>query len=117
MVDETNERPFAETLQRIVQERGVTNRVGNVVWRQFADDLPTIHYETLRKMLSGERLLDLESLEEIAKAAEVDPAAFVEYRVLRARQLFDVREVGLDQAVANLRRLFPDRVPGRCEQA
>lgn len=111
-----DDRPFAERLHAIVAAQGTTNRVGNVVWTQFAEKLPTIHYETLRKLLAGERALDVETIEEIAQAAGVPPETFIEYRVLLARQLFDVRAVGYDQAVANLRAYFGEQVPSAPKQ-
>jgi hypothetical protein len=62
-----------------------------------------MHYETLRKIKSGDRALDATVIEQIAKAAGVEPTYFVEYRLLKARDLFDPKVVGFDQAAENLR--------------
>ena len=87
---------------------------GNINWAVFARDLPTIHYETLRKIRVGDRALDMPAVEEIAHAAGVDPAYFAEYRLMQARQLFDPREVGFDKALENLQEWFNG--PGAAEQ-
>ncbi len=38
----------------------------------------------------------------LARALEVLPSEFAEYRLAKARGLFDENEVGLDQAIKNL---------------
>jgi transcriptional regulator with XRE-family HTH domain len=45
------------------------------------------------------------TIEAIAAALRVDPSEFAEYRLYRLRSLFDEREVGLDQALANAAEL------------
>ena len=114
MADETSAQPFMRALARVLRDSDhqSVDEEGNINWSTFARDLPTIHYETLRKIRVGERALDMAAIEEIAKAAGVPPEHFAEYRMMQARQLFDPKEVGFDQALANLRRWFSEQGPG-----
>jgi hypothetical protein len=116
MADTTTNQPFAKALAGVVSrdDRYVT-RLGAITWSEFAKALPSIHYETLRKMLHGERQLDERAIEEIAAAAGVDPCYFAEYRLMKARDRFDPRVVGLDEALSNLERHLSR--PGRDRQA
>lgn len=106
MPDATTD-PFTKALTTLVQRdpRFVT-RLGSINWSTFAKELPTIHYETLRKILVGERALDERAIEEVAAAAGVDPTYFAEYRLMKARDLFDPRQVGFDAAISNLQEWF-----------
>lgn len=106
------ERPFREAVHQLAIERGLTTGMGNVNWSLLGKRLPTIHYETLRKILSGERKLDgrgdrdrdMQHMEEIAKALDADPHRFTEYNLLEAQRAFDVNAVGADEARRNLER-------------
>lgn len=105
--------PFRQAVHQLAADRGLTTAMGNVNWSLLAKRLPTIHYEKLRKLLSGERTLDgrgsrakdMADMEEIAAALEADPAEwFEEYNLLAAQRMFDVNSVGSDAARENLRR-------------
>ena len=108
----SGERPFREAVHMLAIERGLTTGMGNVNWSLLAGRLPTLHYETLRKLLSGERKLDgrgdrdrdMRHMEEIAAALESDPHVFEEYNLLEAQRAFDVNAVGHDAARQNLER-------------
>lgn len=56
----------------------------------------------------GTRPLTMDVLRGIAGALGVPPETFAEYQLAEARRQLDEREIGLDQAVANLRRLEVD---------
>lgn len=104
MTDHKSIRPFMRALAEALRDTkhpAVTDD-GNVNWAIFARDLPRMHYETLRKIRSGDRQLDAAAIEEISTAAGVDPTYFAEYRLIKARESFDPRVVGLDQALKNL---------------
>lgn len=106
------ERPFREAVHTLAVQRGLTTGMGNVNWSLLANRLPTLHYETLRKLLSGERKLDgrgdrerdMRHMEEIARALDADPHVFEEYNLLEAQRAFDVNAVGVDTARENLAR-------------
>jgi len=108
----SNEKPFREAVHTLAIEQGLTTGMGNVNWKLLAKQLPTIHYETLRKLLSGERKLDgrgdrdrdMQHMEEIATALHADPHSFEEYNLLEAQRAFDVNSVGREAARENLAR-------------
>jgi transcriptional regulator with XRE-family HTH domain len=94
--------PFGVRLRDLLQERGITTGMGNANFKAFAELLPTIHYETLRKQVSGERPVGIETMREAADALNVPPETFDEFALWEAQKDFDPREVGVDQALANL---------------
>lgn len=96
-------QPFGRALRALLEgdERFLT-LTGNINFRKVAELLPTTHYETLRKAVTGDRPATPEFIEEVAGALGVDPDYFVEWRLDQARKRFDVREVGFDQALSNL---------------
>jgi hypothetical protein len=95
-------RPFGIVVRDLLLQRGYVTGIGNPNWAAFALKLPGIHYETLRKSATGERPPNEKLMRQIAKALTVEPAAFLEFRLLEAQKDFDPREVGSDQANANL---------------
>jgi len=111
MADHKSVRPFMRALAEALREgkHPSVTPDGNVNWAIFARDLPQMHYETLRKIRSGDRKLDARAIEEISTAAGITPEYFAEYRLIKAREMFDPRVVGLDQALANLQRLGPEK--------
>ena len=96
-------KPFGTVLRDELIEREITTGMGNPNWSAFAQLLDTVHYETLRKAVTGERAPSPKVMEEAAAALGQKPEAlFVEYRVWQAQRMFDPREVGVSVALANL---------------
>lgn len=95
-------KPFGIAVRDLLIDRGFVTGMGNPNWAAFALELPTIHYETLRKAVTGERVPAEKVMAEIAEALDVDPMEFVEYQLVQARKAFDPLEVGEDVALANL---------------
>lgn len=97
--------PFVRALGTLMREtnHAAVDEDGSINWATLARQLPGVHYETLRKVKSGDRVLDADIIERISAAVGVDPTYFVEYRLLKARDLFDPKVVGFEQAAANLR--------------
>jgi transcriptional regulator with XRE-family HTH domain len=96
---------FGIALRDLLLERGdYLTPSGNVNMQLFSKRLPTYHYETLRKAVTGERQPTVELIEEVAAVLGVEPGFFSEYGLLKAQQQFDVRVVGLDAALENLER-------------
>lgn len=103
-VSDPSEQHFGQRLHRLLLEREeFRTRTGNINWRTVAQALDGVHYETLRKAVSGERLPSVALVEQCAELAGVSPDEFAEYRLAQAQLAFDVREVGWDQAMENLR--------------
>ena len=96
--------PFGTRLRDLLQERGITTGMGNANFKAFAELLPTVHYETLRKQVSGERPVGIETMRESAEALNIPPETFDEYALWEAQRDFDPREVGVEQALQNLQR-------------
>lgn len=101
---EPTDKPFGAALADLLREADYTTSSGNVNWHAFSRELNDVHYETLRKVVSGERTATPGVIEEVARALRVKPEHFAEYRLALARRQFDVREVGFDQALSNLEK-------------
>jgi hypothetical protein len=95
-------RPFGVTLRDLLLAKEVTTPMGNPDWAGFAQLLPELHYETLRKAVTGERHPAPKVVEAVSDALDVPPDTFAEYRLWNTQRLFDPREVGFDTAIANL---------------
>ena len=76
---------------------------GNVNWMAVSEALPDVYYETLRKAVTGDRPPSMDLMEKVAALAGVSPEVFSEYQMEKARQQFDPKVVGWEQAEQNLR--------------
>ena len=95
--------PFGRVLRDLLIEREITTGLGNPNWSAFAELVDGVHYETLRKAVTGERRVTPELIEAVSDTLGVDPAAtFVEYRLWQVQRLYDPREVGSEEALKNL---------------
>ena len=95
-------RPFRLALRDLVVEHGFATRTGNANWSAFAAQLREIHYETLRRVVAGDRSPSPRLMEECARVLGIRPECFLEYRVYLARCDFDPKTVGVEQALRNL---------------
>lgn len=98
-----SEKQFRDALRDLLVESEYVTQAGNPNLHAFAEALPELHYETLRKVLSGDRRVTPRIIEEVALALRVKPTYFAEYRLWQAQQLFDPREVGFEAALDNFR--------------
>jgi len=95
--------PFGAAVRGLVSEDAdLLTSTGNVNWTAVADKIG-LGYDTLRKAVSGERLPSVEVMEQVAAGLGVAPTYFPEYRLWETQRQFDVREVGWDKAIGNLR--------------
>jgi hypothetical protein len=106
----TTHRPFGRRLRDLLIANDVTTRNGNPDWADFCQQLDGISYETLRKAVTAERAPTTKIIEAVSDTLSVEPDRFVE-RLLQAQRRFDWREVGFEDAVANL-RLWESRLGG-----
>jgi hypothetical protein len=97
-------RSFGKVVRDLLIERGYTTAIGNPDWPRFARELDGVGYETLRKAVTGERPPSKKVMESVATRLDVEPAIFWEYELACAKQAFDVRQVGDDEAFANLQK-------------
>ena len=100
---EPTAKPFGRALSDLLRETDYTTSMGNPNWHAFSEALG-IHYETLRKAVAGEREVSETILVEVSRALGIDPSHFAEYRMLKAREMFDPREVGFEKAMENVRK-------------
>lgn len=95
-------RPFGAVVRDLMIERGMTTAIGNPNWPELAAQLNGVSYESLRKAVTRERDPGIKIMEAVAAALSVEPETFWEYQLAHVRDMFDPREVGEDQAYANL---------------
>lgn len=96
-------RRFGAAVRELVDTDGdLLTSTGNVNWTAVADKIG-IGYDTLRKAISGERDPSPDVMEQVAAGLGVAPTYFPEYRLWLTQREFDVREVGWDKAIGNLR--------------
>jgi hypothetical protein len=95
---------FGAVLRGLLIDANYCTRLGNPHWTRFADDLHDVHYETLRKAVSGERRVTRELMESCARALSVEPSVFIEYRLALARRSFDPGDVGEAAALSALEK-------------
>lgn len=97
-------RSFGQIVRDLLIERGYTTGIGNPNWSGFAQALPDISYESLRKAVTSERDPGVKIMESVAAALGVSPDIFWEYQLAQAQRAFDPKEVGEDEAYANLQQ-------------
>jgi hypothetical protein len=98
-------QPFGIALQTLFRGRGqFLTRSGNVNWREAADALDGVSYETLRKAVTGERLPGASLIDKATAAYGLPRDYFLESQLETARQQLDPRVVGWPKAASNLRR-------------
>jgi len=95
---------FGATLRGLLIEKGVTTPMGNPDWAGFSQLLDGVHYETLRKAVTGDRQPAKKLIEAVSDALDVTPETFIEYRMMEAQRHFDPKQVGVETALANLAR-------------
>ena len=93
---------FGALLRDYLIQRDIVTGIGNPNWSAFADTLPGVHYETLRKAVAGERAPGPGLMEAVADGLGVKPQVFFEYRLHEAQRQFDPKTVGVEQALTNL---------------
>jgi hypothetical protein len=97
-------KPFGQVLRDLLLEHGYTTGLGNPDWPRFAMELDGVEYESLRKAVTRERAPSVKIMTACASTLGIEPEIFWEYELAQARRAFDQREVGEDEAFANLQR-------------
>lgn len=97
-------RTFGEVTRDLLIDRGFVTAIGNPDWPRFTQALDGIQYETLRKAVTRDRPPSIKLMEVVSAALEVDPSIFWEYQLALAQRSFDPKEVGEDEAYANLQK-------------
>jgi transcriptional regulator with XRE-family HTH domain len=98
-------------LQRVLAERNLSYRRLAVMTREADPDGRGIGRAQLSALGRGEEYPNMRTFEVIARALDISPSYFVEWRLAKAREELDERVVGFKAAVAYLERL--ERRAGR----
>jgi transcriptional regulator with XRE-family HTH domain len=106
-----SDKNFGEALRDLMDERGLTYR-GLAQVTQEVDGKGMTHAH-INMLANGHEKPSLRAMELIAKALEVQPEHFANYRLALAMRELDPAEVGLEQALENLNaRLEASRTRG-----
>lgn len=98
------EEPFGERLRNARRARGLSIEALAYASRDLAP--PGLTYSYVGMLERGLRRPSLEAIELLARALDLDPLEFPEYRLAKFRGLFDEKAIGLDEAVANLEEVL-----------
>jgi transcriptional regulator with XRE-family HTH domain len=95
-----SDKPFGDTLRALMDERSLTYRSLAEATREL--DGRGMTHAHINMLANGHDRPSMRAMELIAKACEVQPAYFAEYRLATATRALDPTEVGLEQALENL---------------
>jgi transcriptional regulator with XRE-family HTH domain len=97
--------PFRIALARLLNEREMSQReLERLTKKRGAEGLSQT---AISFLLNGSMEATGETMRIIARALDLEPEYFAEYRLWKFRGQFDPSTVGLDRALANLRDLGP----------
>jgi transcriptional regulator with XRE-family HTH domain len=93
-------QPFGDALRTLMSERGLSYRALAEAISKF--DQQGITHAHLNMLANGHDKPSMRAMELIARACEVSPEFFAEYRLAVAMRALDPGVVGLEQALENL---------------
>ena len=95
-----SDRPFGEALRALMDTRGLTYR--RLAEQVGALDSKGMTHAHINMLANGHDKPSMRAMELIARACEVPPDYFAEYRLAVAMRELDPDEVGLERALENL---------------
>ena len=95
-----SDMPFGVALRTLMTERGMSFRSLAEATREI--DGKGMTHAHLNMLANGHDKPSTRAMELIARACEVEPEYFAEYRLAQAMRELDPAEVGFDQALRNL---------------
>ena len=108
-------KPFGDTVRELMGGRGLTYRALAEATRE--QDGRGLTHAHINMLVNGRDKPSLRAIELIARACDVEPEYFAEYRLAVAMRELDPEVVGLDHALANLNaRLGSRRRAGATER-
>lgn len=93
---------FPIALRDLLIEHDYATASGKPSWAAFAAELD-VHYETLRRAVTRERVPSPRLIEECARVLRIRAEYFLEYRIYLAQRDFDPEAVGQERAIENLK--------------
>jgi len=109
MTSQSN-RPFGESLRLLMEKQGFSYR--GLAQRTRELDGKGMTHAHINMLAKGHDRPSMRAMELIARACEVEPDYFAEYRLARAMRELDPTEVGLEQALENLNARLAGRRRG-----
>jgi transcriptional regulator with XRE-family HTH domain len=91
--------PFADRARRLADERGWS--IERLIYAAWDPNARGTSPGMIRKALNGQRALTPALMAAVARALDVPPDTFIEYRLARARRLLDETAIGLGAAAEN----------------
>jgi transcriptional regulator with XRE-family HTH domain len=98
------DQPFHEAVRRMLAERGLTFRALAARTSELDPDRKGLSHSYLTTLGAHDRPTP-RAIEIVARALDLHPGYFAEYRLSAVRDLFDEREQGLARALQNLEAL------------
>jgi transcriptional regulator with XRE-family HTH domain len=95
-----SDEPFGDALRALMAEQGFSYRSLAEATRKL--DGRGMTHAHINMLANGHDKPSMRAMELIARACDVDPAYFAEYRLAAAMRALDPAEVGLEQALENL---------------
>ena len=95
-----SDKPLGEALRELMQERGMSYRSLARTTQEL--DGKGMTHAHINMLANGHDKPSMRAMELIARAFEVAPEHFAEYRLAQAMRALDPAEVGLEQALENL---------------
>jgi transcriptional regulator with XRE-family HTH domain len=100
MMRAQSSRPFGEALRVLMDEAGLSYR--ELAQKTRALDGRGMTHAHINMLVNGHDKPSMRAMELVARACEVQPEYFAEYRLAAAMRELDPTEVGLEQALENL---------------
>jgi lambda repressor-like predicted transcriptional regulator len=98
------DQPFREAVRALLSERGLTFRALAARTSEFDSDGKGLSHSYLATLGTHDRPT-LRAMEVVARALELEPTFFAEYRLGMVRRLFDEEQQGLRGALENVEAL------------
>ena len=105
-----SDEPFGDALRALMAERGFSYRGLAEATRRI--DGRGMTHAHINMLANGHDKPSTRAMELIARACEIEPEYFAEYRLAAAMRALDPAEVGLEQALENLNDRLGDRSVG-----
>ncbi len=99
-MERLSDQPFGDALRTLMAEQGFSYRSLAEATRKL--DGRGMTHAHINMLANGHDKPSMRAMELIARACDVDPMYFAEYRLAAAMRALDPAEVGLEQALENL---------------
>jgi transcriptional regulator with XRE-family HTH domain len=109
-VERTSDKPFGDALRQLMKARGLSYRSLAAATREL--DGKGVTHAHINMLANGHDKPSTRAMELIARACDIEPDYFAEYRLAAAMRALDPAEVGLEQALENLNARLGDRAAG-----